>query len=166
MRYPAALVALVLAPMPAAAGGPTMDLALIDQAVAKFAGASQGTAGGARTPVDRRLRLARCEEPLQLAWFGGRRLSVLVECPHPSWKLHVAIAGPDKPVGGASADAVRRGDGVTILVEGSGFSLSRQGEALEGGAAGEWIRVRPAGESRGVLRARVVEAGRVAVALP
>lgn len=141
------------------------DPAAIDSEVARFTGAAIGAQGGARLPVDRRLKLARCNAPLALEWYGRRHETVLVRCPvGEGWRLFV-------PVNGASADnagaiAVARGEAVNIVVQGRGFTLSRQGEALEGGAVGEWIRVRPASAKTEPIRMRVIEPGKVGMDLP
>src|SRR6478609_6219167 len=65
MRTKLAVAALALlgATAPALAAG-FADPAAIDRAVAAFTGAPIGTPGGARTPVDRRLRLAACNAGL------------------------------------------------------------------------------------------------------
>lgn len=162
---PAAILAGALGTaVPALAAG-FHDLASIDRAVAQFTGAPQGTEGGARLPVDRRLKLTQCPMPLALEWYGNANSTVLVRCPVAGgWRLFVPVAA-----GQAAARAepvIARGEAVSIAVQGSGFTVSRQGEALEGGAVGEWIRVRPAGDKRNTIRARVIQPGRVGVELP
>ncbi|MGV2497373.1 flagella basal body P-ring formation protein FlgA [Pelagerythrobacter aerophilus] len=162
---PAAILAGALGTaVPALAAG-FHDLASIDRAVAQFTGAPQGTEGGARLPVDRRLKLTQCPMPLALEWYGNANSTVLVRCPVAGgWRLFVPVAA-----GRAAARAepvIARGEAVSIAVQGSGFTVSRQGEALEGGAVGEWIRVRPAGDKRNTIRARVIQPGRVGVELP
>jgi flagella basal body P-ring formation protein FlgA len=160
---PAALAACGLA-VPALAAG-FADPAAIDGEVARFTGAPIGADGGARLPVDRRLKLARCEGPLALEWYGKRHETVLVRCPvGAGWRLFVPVNGASSPV--AAAPAVARGEAVNIVVEGRGFTLSRQGEALEGGAVGDWIRVRPAGAKKDPIRMRIVEPGKVGMDLP
>jgi flagella basal body P-ring formation protein FlgA len=90
---------------------------------------------------------------------------VLVRCPVAGgWRLFVpvesgAAAAPKEPI-------VARGESVAIVVQGKGFTLSRKGEALEGGALGEWIRVRPAGKRTDPIRVRVIEPGKVGMDLP
>ena len=64
----------------AAAASP-MDLSMLDRAVAEFTGAEVGQPGGAKLPVDRRLRLQACQSPLDLQWFGRDQRSVQVACP-------------------------------------------------------------------------------------
>ena len=118
-------LALLAAPVLAAA---PMDLSIIDRAVADFTGAPQGQPGGAKLPVDRRLRLDPCTGPLDLSWFGRDQRSVQVTCPQNGWKIYVAVDGAastparrSAQTGGFSGETiVNRGEGVTILARGSG----------------------------------------------
>ncbi|OJU60990.1 MAG: hypothetical protein BGO08_12785 [Altererythrobacter sp. 66-12] len=161
-----AAAAVLAAGAPAVAAG-FADPAEIDQAVARFTGASIGAEGGARLPVDRRLKLARCEAPLALEWYGRYRDTVLVRCPETGgWRLFVPVETTVAPAAAPKAAAVARGESVAIVVQGKGFTLSRKGEALEGGAVGEWIRVRPAGTRTDPVRLRIVEPGKVGMELP
>ncbi|MXP41551.1 flagellar protein [Altererythrobacter soli] len=151
--------------MPASAAG-FADPAEIDRAVAQFAGAPTGSQGGARLPVDRRLKLSQCLAPLALEWYGRARDTVLVQCPvSGGWRLFVPIeAGP--AAAARAEKAVTRGEVVSIAVHGRGFVLSRQGEALESGAVGDWIRVRPAGAKQDTVRVRILQPGKVGMELP
>ncbi|MFM5924013.1 MAG: flagella basal body P-ring formation protein FlgA [Novosphingobium sp.] len=159
------LLLAALAASPACAQSPLADLAAIDRAVEAFTGLPQGAPGGAALPVDRRLRLAACRQPLALTWYGIRRDTVQVSCPAAGgWKLFVPLAA--NAPGAPAAPIVMRGDAVSITVAGDGFAVSQPGEALEGGAAGEWIKVRGAGAGAPVLRARVLRPGVVGIALP
>jgi len=144
------------------------DLAAIDAELTAFTGAPVGTPGGARHPVDRRLRLAACGQPLDLAWHGRRADMIRVECNAGSgWRIFVPInsggetaavsAAPQVPV-----TVVERGQIISIAIEGRGFSIAQQGEALEDGAIGAWIRIRPEG-NREALRARIVTPGRAVI---
>ncbi|WP_298197237.1 flagella basal body P-ring formation protein FlgA [Novosphingobium sp.] len=157
--------ALLLAPItaPTAWAAPFADPAAIDAAVAQFTGVPLGSTGGAAQPVDRRLRLRPCANPLSIGWYGSRRDTVLVQCPDVgSWRLFVPLlvtAGP------ADAPAVLRGEGVTIAVTGPGFSVSQPGEALDGGAVGAWIRVKSTTAGGQPMRARIVRPGLVEVQL-
>lgn len=158
---PALLAALTLAPLPALAA-PLTDLSAIDTAVAAFTGQQIGVPGGAAQPVDRRLRLAACSAPLALSWYGTAQTSVLVRCPDAGgWRVFVPVsAARVAPPGAPAAMAVARGEGVTVMVAGNGFSVSQPGEALEAGALGAWIRVRTAAKAD-PLRARIVRPGLV-----
>ena len=157
-------IAFALVATPAAAQEQHVDLAAIDREVAAFTGAPAGALGGAKQPVDRRLRLARCLSPLTLSWHGNRRNTVRVECPDVGgWRIFVATSG-----GGQAehqqAEIVKRGERVTVTVRGRGFAVSRAGEAMENGAAGEWIRVRPV-DGSDPLRGRIVRPGLVEIPL-
>lgn len=149
------------------------DLAAIDRQVATFTGAGVGMPGGAVLPVDRRLRLRPCANPLALGWNGGRRDSVQISCPDAGgWRIFVAVAAVQAGPAAVAGPAVNRGDAVTIAVQGDGFSVSQPGEALESGPMGGWIRVRPvrpnaATSANGeTLRAQIVRPGMVAIPLP
>lgn len=148
------LAPLLLAASPALANGFT-DPSAIDAEVSRFAGP------GAQ-PVDRRLKLAACANPLSLEWYAGRRDTVLVRCPDAGgWRLFVAIAGTPT----AAAPAVLKGEAVTVAVKGPGFTVSQSGEAMEPGAVGAWIRIRTAAGGTQPLRAQVVRPGLVSVDL-
>lgn len=140
------------------------DLAAIDVQVAAFAGAAPGTL----SPVDRRLRLAACPAPLALVWYGAQHDAVEVRCPAAGgWKIYVPRAGTgpaSRPA--AAAPLISRGDQVTITIAGQGFAVSQQGEALEGGAQGAWIKVRGLSAGGQVVRARVLRPGQVGMELP
>lgn len=144
----------------AEASGPT-DPAMIDRAVAAFTGAAPGAPGGARAPSDPRLQLAPCGGSLAVSWHSPARTAVQVECPGPtSWRIFVAIA-PAQSTGTATQralPAVKRGDALTVVVRGRGFSVQQQGEAMENGAVGDWIFVRTNRKAEG-LRAQIERLG-------
>ena len=176
-RFRHAAIGAAIFAAPAFAATP-MDLSIIDRAVADFTGAAQGQPGGAKLPVDRRLRLDPCDGPLDLSWFGRDQRSVQVVCPQRGWKIYVAVDGASSaPVYGngygngqarsaSGQTLVNRGEGETILARGSGFTLTRQGEALESGAQGDWIKIRPVGDKKATLRAQVLRPGQVGMELP
>lgn len=154
-------LSLLLAAAPALAA-PFADPVAIDGAVALFTGMPLGSPGGAAQPVDRRLRLSACANPLSVGWYAGRRDTVLVQCPDPgSWRLFVPLLVS----AGAESPAVLRGEAVTISLAGAGFTVSQPGEAMEAGAVGSWIRVKPASGNNQPLRARIVRPGLVEVDL-
>jgi flagella basal body P-ring formation protein FlgA len=153
-----------ISPSPAHAAGAFADLIEIDREVADFTGKSIGQTGGAMMPVDRRLRLNACMTPLALSWRTNQHDAVLVQCPDPgSWRIFVPVrAAANAPA------AIVRGESVKIAVVGDGFSVSQTGEALEGGAVGDWIRVRTlrSGSNNSqaeAVRARIVRPGEVEV---
>lgn len=161
----ATLAASALVPAPASAAG-FASPEEIDRAVAQFTGAPIGSQGGARLPVDRRLKLASCNAPLALEWYGRARETVLVRCPVTGgWRLFVPVEAAPSAVTRLEP-VVSRGESVAIVVRGKGFTLSRQGEAMESGAVGQWIRVRPAGNKAEPVRVRVLEPGKAGMDLP
>ena len=142
----------------------TTDLGAIDFAVAGFTGAQIGQPGGAVQPVDRRMRLRACAVPLGLGWYGARRDTVEVTCPVPGgWRIYVPLRGEAAV---AAAPLVERGDTVTITVSSDGFAVSQPGEAMESGALGARIKVRPLGAKAEPMRARVLRPGAVGIELP
>lgn len=162
-------LSLAAAALPVAANAaPFADPAAIDREVMGFTGLPQGEPGGAALPVDRRLKLAACRAPLVLGWHTQRRETVTVQCPDAGgWRLFVPVLAGQGAA--ASEPAVLRGEGVTIAVEGDGFTVSQPGEAMEQGAVGAWIRVRLAqgGVAKGQpMRARIVRPGLVSVPMP
>lgn len=132
--------------------------AAIDRAVADFAGTEIGEIGGARLPADHRLRLAACEAPLGVAWHGRARSVVRVDCAGPqSWRIFVAMhAAPQTEA--AAQNVVSRGDPITVIVRGEGFSVQQSAEALDAGAVGDWIAVRTARRAE-PIRARIERPG-------
>ncbi len=139
MKNSMSLLALALAgaAAPALAQG-FADPAQIDREVAAFLGVPASEAGSAFMPVDRRLRLAQCAQPLAMDWQGTRRDTVLVQCPG-VWKIYVRTAGQ---AGAPAVDAVKRGQPVSVSVRGSGFTVSQTAQALENGGVGDWVRGR------------------------
>jgi flagella basal body P-ring formation protein FlgA len=133
----------------------------IDRAVAEFTGARIGEVGGARLPADRRLRLAACAEPLVVGWHGRAQGTVAVECKGPqSWRIFIATRPVHAASEAAMAPAVERGDPITVMVRGRGFTVQQSGEAMESGTVGEWIAVRtdPRPGSRGSARGEAIRA--------
>jgi flagella basal body P-ring formation protein FlgA len=160
MKISMSLLALALA----GAAAPTMaqgfaDPAEIDREVAAFLGVPPAQAGSAFVPVDRRLRLAQCVQPLVMDWQGTRRDSILVQCPG-VWKIYVRTVGQTSA---AAVVAVKRGQPVSVSVRGSGFTVSQTAQALENGAVGDWVRIRVGKD--GEVQARVTRPGAVSIDL-
>lgn len=151
----------------ATAAGAFADLDAIDRQVTAFTGAPVGAAGGAVTPVDRRLRLRPCNSGLALSWRAATHDSVVVQCGDANgWRIFVPVrqAAPM-----AAQSVINRGDAISIAVTGEGFTVSQPGEALGAGAVGEWIQVRPTSGERTraqPMRARIVRPGLVALPMP
>jgi flagella basal body P-ring formation protein FlgA len=136
------------------------DPAAIDRAVEQFTGAAIGAPGGARMASDPRLRLAPCAAPLAVSWHTPARTAVQVECPGPtSWRIFVATTAAQAPNAARPAEpGVKRGDALTVMVRGRGFSVQQPGEAMEAGAIGDWIFVRTSRKGE-AMRARIERPG-------
>ncbi|HKT85726.1 MAG TPA: flagella basal body P-ring formation protein FlgA [Novosphingobium sp.] len=158
----------LIAAAAATAAGAFADLDAIDRQVTAFTGAPIGAAGGAMTPVDRRLRLQPCSSGLALSWRTAMHDSVVVQCGEgKGWRIFVPVR--QAAAARQAANAVNRGDAISIAVTGEGFTVSQPGEALDSGAVGDWIRVRPASAERAraePMRARIVRPGLVALPMP
>jgi flagella basal body P-ring formation protein FlgA len=166
----AALPALLLTAPALAAPGPIQDTISIDRAVASFTGHATGDAGGARTEVDNRLRLAACPM-VSMAWRSDAHDAVMVTCTGPEWRIFV----PVRVVGGAPAataptmaaapapvrlaPVIKRGDPVTISAGTNGFSITREGVAMGDAAPGARFFVK-CDDAKNPVQAVAVEAGR------
>lgn len=160
MIRPMLFAALLLpVPAPAAAQLRFQDTAALDVAVAAFTGRAIGEEGGARTAVDRRLKLAQCPLP-ELDWRGAGQDAVVVRCDAPRWRIFVPVrlapSSPRAPVVAAASPApaaparmepvIRRGDPVAIEAGSAGFSITRDGIAQGDAVAGArfLVKVDPA----------------------
>ncbi len=160
---------LLLAMLSGPAGAaPFQDGAMLDKAVAAFTGRAIGEDGGARTPVDPRLRLAQCPM-VSLAWRTAAHDAVTVNCTGPEWRIYVpvrttpgmiaSVAAP-APIAAARVEPViRRNDPVVIEAGSPGFSITRDGVAMGDAAPGGRLLVRVDG-TKAPVQAVAVEAGR------
>lgn len=161
----------ILAAAPALAQATLADPAALDRVVEQFTGQPLGQPGGARAPVDRRMRLRACPAGPQASWHGAPGRTVVVACPEPGgWRVFVnlipaglAASGVDAPV--APRATIKRGESLTVAVTGRGFAIRRPAEALEAGAVGDWIAVRTTRDGE-PLRARIVQPGLAEIPLP
>jgi flagellar basal body P-ring formation protein FlgA len=147
------------------------DTKLLDKAVAGFTGHATGEEGGARTPVDPRLKLASCPM-VAMAWHTDRHDAVVVSCPAPQWRIFVAIrqapppvVTPQLPAPGTTPASkpvviIKRGDPVTIVTGSDGFSVTRDGVAMGDAAAGARVAVQVE-QGKPPIQAIAVEPGKV-----
>jgi flagella basal body P-ring formation protein FlgA len=165
----AALPAVLFAAPALAAPGPVQDTIAIDRAVASFTGHATGDAGGARTEVDGRLRLAACPM-VSMAWRTDNHDAVVVTCTGPEWRIFVPVrlvsATPSAPAAMTVAPApvrlapvIKRGDPVTIAAGTNGFSITREGVAMGDAAPGARFFVK-CDDAKNPVQAVAVEAGR------
>lgn len=144
------MIALLL--LAATGPGAFQSTTALDQLVERFAGAPIGAEGGARAPVDARLKLATCDAP-ELSWRSPAEDAVVIRCPGPQqWRVFVAINALPKPAPVAAAPVapaaakvepvIRRGDPVMLEAGAAGFSITREGLAMGDAAPGGRVLVR------------------------
>jgi len=166
--------AVLAAPLPAlAAGEAIQDLDQLDVLVAAAMGAEIGQPGGARAPIDRRLKLKACPEMPEIN--GPDMQAAAVRCPSIGWRIRVPllpIAG-STPAGQTNTQTntaqrqggeivVKRGEPILLTVERPAFTLTRVMIADKDGKVGDVIPVRE--EPRGTpIFVRIVESGRATV---
>ena len=162
------IVALLLA---AAAPAAFQDIAALDRAVAGFTGHALGEEGGARTPIDARLRLRACPMAA-IAWRSDAHDAVTISCTGPDWRLFVPVRR-SVPVANVAAAAaaprvvppvkaepvIRRGDPVVIEAGSEGFAISREGVAMADAAPGARFLVRVE-DAKTPVQAMALAAGR------
>lgn len=149
------------------------DLSEIDVLVAATMGAGIGEPGGARAPVDRRLKLKAC--PVALEVTGPDLGAAAVRCPALGWRIRVpldlaaereqAVAprpGQARALAGQGAEAVKRGEPILLTVDRPMFSLSRVMIADKDGRVGEVIPVRDDPRGKPIF-VRIVEPGRATI---
>jgi flagella basal body P-ring formation protein FlgA len=161
------LLALAM-PLPALAQG-FENLELLDSRVAAALGANIGEPGGATTPIDRRLRLQACPQPVEIGEpIAG---AVAVRCTPLGWRIRVSIVPSSETRQVAAAaparqeraePVVRRGDQIELVAIAAGFTVSTLATADQDGAPGDRIRVRTERRSAPVI-GQVLPDGRVAL---
>lgn len=162
------IFALLTAATPAIAQGPFQDIAALDRAVADFTGRPLGGEGGARAPVDARLKLATCST-LMMKWRQDNHDAVVISCANPEWRIFVPVVmapvaatpvpASVAPVAAKPDYVIKRGDPVSVEVNTNGFAVTRDGIAMTDAAAGARLLVDVAGPKK-PIQAIALEAGR------
>lgn len=121
------------------------DLDELDGLIATSLGAQAGEVGGAIQPLDRRLRLIACTQPINVS--APQNGSVIVGCGATGWRLRVATRAPVVTQSNAEPLAsgellVRRGDEIQLVVVGTGFVVSMRAVCDQNGRIGDRVRVR------------------------
>ena len=139
----------------------TEDWQSIDALTATVANALGRTA----TPIDRRIKLARCPEQASITAIDARTLAV--RCAPLGWRLRVPMTGPAgaapaaanyaRPA--ASAPVIRRGDNVRVTIDTQSYSISYAAIAAEDGRVGETIALKGE-DNKSKLSATVTGPGR------
>lgn len=125
--------------------------------------------GRSATPIDRRIKLARCPEQASVTAIDAQTLAV--RCPSLGWRLRVPMTGPAgvtptrasyaRPA--AAAPVIRRGDNVRVTIDTESFSISYAAIASEDGRVGETIALRDS-DAKSTLSAIVTGPGRAHLA--
>ena len=106
------------------------DLNALDRQIAE-------ATGGRAEPIDRRLKLQACTEALSISADGPMPS---VRCGAYGWRIALRVNGAsaynNAPI------AIRRGDEVTVTIEGNGFELTGSGIAMDDGREGGTVRVK------------------------
>ena len=163
-------VLLALAAASPAAAQDFQSTQMLDAVVQQFTGQQIGQVGGARAAVDKRLKLQSCPAP-QLEWRSPAQDAVVIRCMSPVWRIFVPVNAAPKPVAppivaAAAAPAaqkvqpvIRRGDLVTVEVGAAGFSITRDGLAMNDAAPGARIAIK-VDEKKPPVQAIALEPGR------
>jgi len=155
----------VVAASPALAQG-FENLDMLDSRISAALGAGIGEPGGAASAVDRRLRLAACPQPAEIA--EPAMGAVTVRCQPLGWRIRVPLVvttqarAASAPAAVRAAPVVRRGDQIELVAIASGFTVSTLAVAEQDGAPGDRIRVRTEHRSAPVI-GQVLADGRVAL---
>lgn len=146
---------------------------LLDKAVAGFTGKAIGEDGGARTPIDSRLKLAACPM-VTMNWRTPAHDSVVVACPDPEWRIFVPIRiaappivpasplAPTPPPAAKPVIVIKRGDPVSVTAGSDGFAVTRDGIAVNDAAAGQRVLIKVA-EGKAPIQAIAVEPGKAMI---
>lgn len=147
------------------AASPFEDTAGLDRQVAVHLNANVGDAGGARAPIDTKLRLKRC--PNAVGFSDTNNNAVMVSCPDLGWRIFVPVRRGQARVTTQAARAeeyvVLRNQPLTLVVRRPNFSISYGVVAQKNGRVGDYIPVRSSRKSK-VLMARVSASGEVELA--
>lgn len=162
VTVPIAALAVGLALAPAArAQVASEDWQAIDTLTQTVAGAMGRTA----TPIDRRIKLARCPEQATVTPIDAQTLAV--RCQSLGWRLRVpmtggAVTAPASLAAPSSAPAIRRGDNVRVTIDSANFSVSYSAVATQDGRIGETIALR-GNDAKNMLGAVVTGPGRARI---
>jgi flagella basal body P-ring formation protein FlgA len=164
------LLSLALAAASPAAAQDFQSTPVLDTIVAQFTGVAMGELGGARAPVDKRLKLQACPAP-QLEWRSEAKDAVVVRCMAPAWRIYVPVNAVPQPRAAPVATAqvpatparlapvIRRGDPITVEAGSPGFSITRDGIAMGDAAPGARLMVK-VDEKKPPIQAVALESGR------
>ena len=165
-RRPKLLFMLLSAVMAAPASAQGFEnLEMLDSRISAALGAGIGEPGGPTSQLDRRLHLAACPQPAEIA--EPAMGAVTVRCQALGWRIRVPLVGNGQasaaaPAAVRAAPTVRRGDQVELVAISSAFTVSTLAIAEQDGAPGDRIRVRTERRSAPVI-GQILADGRVAL---
>ncbi|MDZ7587948.1 MAG: flagella basal body P-ring formation protein FlgA [Parasphingorhabdus sp.] len=137
---------LFLPTLATAAPAAFQSLEQLDASIAAQLGQSPGAEGGARNPLDRRLRLMACPDEPQVV---RRNASLaIVHCAALGWQIAVPLIAPAQA---ARAIVVQRGDALQLTIRRAGFTVNQQLIADRSGAVGDQIPARADRKSAPVM---------------
>lgn len=110
------------------------DLDALEVRIREFAGADGGEA--VVRPVDRRLRLAACQNSVAVDWLDARRRAVVARCDAPVWRVHVGVVGANRAVSARTAVEDRR---ALVLVRAVPRGAVISAEDIEEAVPGAWF---------------------------
>ena len=172
MNRIALTLAAIIAATPATAQT-FQSTTLLDKAVAGFTGRGIGEDGGARTPVDSRLKLALCPM-VTMNWRTPAHDSVVVACPEPEWRIFVPVRiaapavvapsplAPPPPAAAKPVIVIKRGDPVSVVAGSEGFAVTRDGIAVNDAAAGQRLLIKVQ-DGKPPIQAIAIEPGKASI---
>ena len=125
--------------------------------------------GRSATPIDRRIKLARCPEQASITKIDAHTLAV--RCAPLGWRLRVPLSAPEGGTAeavsaatgfsrpGTAAPVIRRGDNVRVTIDAPSYSVSYAAIATQDGRVGETIALR-GNDAKSSLSATVTGPGR------
>ncbi|MDZ3831860.1 MAG: flagella basal body P-ring formation protein FlgA [Sphingopyxis sp.] len=123
--------------------------------------------GRSATPIDRRIKLARCPEQASITAIDAHTLAV--RCPSLGWRLRVPMTAPSsaaaipagftQPAAAKASPVIRRGDNVRVTIDTESFSISYSAIATQDGRIGDTIALR-GNDAKNLLSATVTGPGR------
>lgn len=136
--------ALLMIPLLFAAATPGYeDLAALDAQISARAASNPDAPRQTAALLDRRLRLAKCPERVEID--APAMDAIAVRCATLGWRVRVPLVRiAAAPAARAMPPLVRRGELVEIVYRGQGFAASASATALEDGIEGAPVRVRTA----------------------
>jgi flagellar basal body P-ring formation protein FlgA len=159
MKYPAIMISLMLYPGRATAQA-FEDLPALDAQIVSLLEGDSEMKDAVAAPVDRRLKLVRCPQPVRIE--PVQMGAIAVRCLPVGWRIRVPVLFKTAPDQFIEKKMVRRGDAVELIITGAGFEISTSAVALDDGILDQTIRVKTLTGKAPVI-ANVRNTGQVAI---